>query len=561
MKAGQVVFQQLLNGQIQYRVPLFQRTYSWKEGNWEQLWTDILEVYAMDQPRNHFIGSIVTQPIPDAPELASKYMLIDGQQRITTLLIILSVIRHKAAIASDVRDKLADEIQQMCLTNPFAPPEEQNKLLPTQQDREPFNQVMNGEIKQYNSQIFSAWQYFDKAISEGDMDEQDINLSKLKNCITNYLDMVSINLESGDSPNRIFESLNNTGMPLSVSDLIRNYLFMNISGWEEQKTTYDTYWYPMQQMLSKEDTLSDFFWRYLMMRGSLGRKDETYDGVQQLLSEENITSPTAIEFLIEFHKYSTYYAQLVQMQLPKFGDSISERISRLNQWEVSVAYPFFMRALSYVDSGLVSKSDLMNVLDMIESFIIRRSVCGIPTNRLRRIFVQMSTQIKPDGFTTSVKQTLLDNRWPTDTEFREKFVQYRLYNRARLSRTRLILDTLQISFGDKESPDLSKSEITIEHIMPQTLSNKWKKDLGVNHDEIHERWIDTVGNLTLTGYNSELGNMAFSDATKDVDKKRKLAESKFALSSSIQDFTVWNEESIEFRGNELAERALKLWPR
>ncbi len=557
MEANQTVFQNLLNGQIQYRVPLFQRVYSWKEENWEQIWSDILEVYAMDKPRNHFIGSVVTQPIPDSPEKASKYMLIDGQQRMTTLLILLSAIRHRAQQNNDIWGSLAYQIEEECLINKYAIPDDHYKFLPTEQDREPFKSVMSGNIGEQHSQIFNAWSYFNQAISKGDIDEHDIDLRKLRNCITGYLDIVSITLDVDDSPNRIFESLNNTGMPLSVSDLIRNYLFMNISGWDQQKTAYDKYWYPMQQIFGSENDnrFSDFFWRYLMMKGNLERRDETYEGVRRLLGESSVTSQVASEFLAEFYRFSGYYAQLIQTQQPKFGCSISKRINRLNRWEVSVTYPFFMRALDYMDSGLIGRSELEDVMDMIESFIVRRAICGVPTNRLRRIFVQMSTQVKPNDFTTSAKQILLNSRWPADSEFREKFIQYRLYNPYRLSRTRLILDTLQISFGDKEGPDLSKPQITIEHIMPQTLSEEWECYLGTDATDIHNRWLHTIGNLTLTGYNSQLGNMPFSD------KKPKLSKSNFRLSDSIQIHDKWNEESIQHRGSKLAERALRLWPR
>lgn len=191
---------------------------------------------------------------------------------------------------------------------------------------------------------------------------------------------------------------------------------------------------------------------------------------------------------------------------------------------------------------------------MIESFVVRRTVCGIPTNRLRRVFAQMSTQTDSHCFVESSRAYLLNNEWPRDEIFRSEFVQYSLYLRSRVPRARLVLTALEQSFGHKEMPELTP-EVSIEHIMPQKLSSEWKEHLGEDADKIHDQWRNTIGNLTLTGYNSSLGNWTFSK------KKEILADTNFALSASIQKFDVWNEDSIQRRGQELAERALKIWPR
>ena len=561
MKASQVKFQELLGGKIQYRVPLFQRTYDWEEKHWEQLWDDLLEIYAMDTPRNHFMGSIVTQPIPDAPENAAKYMLIDGQQRITTLFILLSVIRHRAELKGETWPNLTDEIQESFLINKFAKSDERIKLMPTERDRAPFESAMNGEQPSDTTQIGKSWKYFDTALNGEATGGNEVDLTKLKNCIVNYLDMVSINLEQDDSPNRIFESLNNRGKPLSVSDLIRNYLFMNMPSPGQQEYAYQTYWYPMQQMLGQEDEdrLPDFFWRYLMMDGNLPRKDDTFVGVRDILEKDGSTPKKMMEELEKYSKFSRYYAQLAELDSDQSGldDSLLERIRRLNQWEVNVAYPFLMRALDYAASSAISQEQLFEVMGMIESFVVRRTVCGVPTNQLRRVFGQMSAQVNFQGdFLGSSRGYLLDHRWPLDDEFLSQFVRFHLYNPARLSRTRLVLETLEKSFGHKETPEFTK-DITIEHIMPQTLSDEWERHLGEKASGIHDQWLNTIGNLTLTGYNPSLGNMPFSD------KKKMLAPAKanFELSRSIQDFGKWNEDAIQCRGNELAIRATKIWAR
>ena len=556
MKAGEIIFRHLLDTGVQYRVPLFQRTYSWEEDQWEQLWDDLLEIYAMDKPRNHFIGSVVTQPIPGPAENVSKYLLIDGQQRMTTLLILLSVIRHHAQQGPDPKIYLSEEIEDRYLFNRHARlPDERIKLMPTRRDIEPFNVVINGGVPSSDTQIGRSWLYFDRSLRQKDLDGNEINLETISDCIVAYLDMVSITLGNDDSPNRIFESLNNTGMPLSVSDLIRNYLFMNIREWDKQEYAHDNFWFPMQETLSGW-WLSDFFWRYLMMDGSLPRQDETFDGVRQSLGQAP-TSTQTVEALKRFHKFSRYYAQISERDISGMNDSLLDQIHRLNQWGVDVARPFLMKGLDYVyaTENPITEEEFIKVMNMIESFVVRRAVCGIPTHSLRRYFTQMSVGVDFSNFRESSREHLLDRNWPSDDAFCEAFIRFQLYVPSRLKRTRLILDSLELSFEGKEAPEFTP-EITIEHIMPQTLSDEWKESLGSNAKEIHDQWLHTVGNLTLTGYNPALGNMPF------LDKKKKVfAEANFKLSSSLKKLDKWNAITIERRGRELAERALQIWPR
>ncbi len=550
MQAKEVVFQKLLDGGVQYVVPLYQRTYSWDERQWEQLWDDLIEVYSLDTPRNHFIGSVVTQQVTTPPEGTTTYTLIDGQQRMTTLFILLSVIQQHSTIEDS--GNLAEQIRNTCLVNPYAPENKRNKLMPTQRDRAAFASVICGEELGDSSQIAKARAYFDKALSQGDTDGNNIDLRKLHNCIVNHLDLVSVLLEQDDSPNRIFESLNNTGMPLTVADLIRNYLLMNIPDLEQQEQAYNNYWYPMQQLLSggQKDVSGDFFWRYLMMDGSLPRQDDVYDEIQDRIRPTPEEAKGALE---KFYKFSGYYGQIAELRDVDYS-TLSIPIQRLNQWEVDVAYPFLMRAFDGLSSGTISEDELVSVIGMIESFVVRRLVCGVPTNRLRRIFSQMSEQLNLDDIVVYSRNHLSNNEWPSDDEFRSKFKEFRLYIPSRLNRTRLVLNSLEASFGHKEPPELNDG-ITIEHIMPQTLSDEWLKDLGSEATDVYNQWLNTIGNLTLTGYNSELSNRPFTE------KKAALAESNFALNAPIKEFDMWNETSIQSRANLLADRALRLWTR
>ena len=549
MNAKESVLQQLLDGKSQYRVPLFQRTYDWSETEWDRLWNDVLETYMMEEPRNHFIGAVVTQPVGDAAGQVTKYLLIDGQQRLTTLFIMLSCIRKKASQAAE-SSPLAEEIWEECLVNKFAPVSEDFiKLRPTQRDRPHFSAVINGEDTDEDGQVLAAFRYFLKRIDDGDLEGIPLDLRKLKSCITDRLDLVSITLSTGDSPHRIFESLNNTGMHLGASDLIRNLIFMNISGEQEVQDAYDKHWFPMQEATGNH--LDGFFWSYLMMDGSLPRWDEIFEEVKQRFGDGG--TQKAVEMLIDFSKFARYYRWICEIGDEEPQGSLLRVIRRLNAWEVSVAYPFLMRSLDWVDEAMISSSDLVTVIKRIESFVVRRAVCYVPTNRLRGIFARMSGHVDFSDFVTLSRNYLLGNRWPSDDEFKDAFVGFHLYSR-RLDRTRLILESLEDSFGHRESPKVTEG-ITIEHVMPQTLTTEWKDILGPKAEEIHSRWLHTPGNLTLTGYNSELGNASFHK------KKESLERSKFSLTHSVLKYEQWDEDAIKARGEELAERAIQIWSR
>ena len=550
MKAGEVTFQSLLDGKVQYQVPLFQRTYNWGEDEWERLWEDILEIYAMDEPRNHFIGAVVTQPVGDPAGQTTKYLLIDGQQRFTTLLIILACIRAQA-IEDASLGELPEEIWETCLVNKFAAGADFTKLRPTQRDRQPLDDAIRGVNGNSSSQVSSAFTFFTRKIRDGDLDDNTLDLRRLKLCVTERLDLVSINLETGDSPHRIFESLNNTGMQLGSSDLVRNLLFMNITNENDAEYAYEKHWYPMQEATS--NNLDDFFWRFLMMDGSLPRWDETFEEIKKRFDKGG---GRAIPTLVEFSRFARYYRWLRGMEQVPFGNPINEQIRRLNDWEVSVAYPFLMKAFEWLDDGKVIPNDVLDVMRAVESFVVRRAVCVVPTNRLRRVFARMAGQVDADDFVASSRDYLMRDNWPSNDLFRERFVVYPLYFRSRLPRTRLVLESLERSIesnlGVKETPQLTE-DITVEHIMPQTLTDKWKDELGGSWKDVYDRWLHTPGNLTLTGYNPELGNASFAK------KKCILKETAFAMTKNILDCDEWNASTIQTRGEALAWRAVTIW--
>lgn len=561
MQARQVPFHTLLTGLTQYRIPLFQRSYTWREREWGQLWDDLMEVYAMepDERRNHFVGSVVTHPFPPIAGTVAKFAVIDGQQRLTTLMTLLSAIRDRARRDAETWGNLADKIHQLYLTNEFASdPSERIKLSPGRSDNQTFLDIIEKcDIPKGEHRILRARRYFDDALERGGADGSPINLSDLEICVSNHLELVSVTLEQADNPNKIFESLNFAGVALAADDLIRNYLFMNIAP-DRQDKAYNEYWYPMQEKLG--DMLSRFFWYYLMLDGSLPRnsRDVIFPDIKKLVGVSP-TSDEVLENLRDFHRFSRHFAQIVGIDRSGMDATMAERLRRLNQWGVYVTRSFLMKALDRVQSGVVSVKDMNCVLAMLDSFLVRRALCGVGSNQLRRVFTRMAARVDFDNFAESSRYWLTERSyWPRDNEFRNGFMRFRLYSSSGLNRAMLILTRLERSLSGNEKAIINK-DITIEHVMPQALSDEWRAALGSDASEIHAELLHTIGNLTLTltEDNQKLGNKPF-DKKKAILAKSK---SKFSLSESITDCDEWNAETIQQRARYLADRAVKIWPR
>jgi hypothetical protein len=291
-----------------------------------------------------------------------------------------------------------------------------------------------------------------------------------------------------------------------------------------------------------------------MKDGVLIPWEEIYSQIQSVVERDKKLDNSQIpDFLRELGIYSSYYKRLVRPDKYEENTALREHLSRLNSWEVEVAYPFLLNVFDALARGAITGDEVAHILSMIESFVVRRSVCGIPTNRLRYIFASMSPNVETTNYVASCRDYLLRSEWPEDAEFRDKFQTFRLYS-GRLARTRLVLGALERSFGHKESVEL-KETITIEHIMPQTLNEQWGKMLGPRATEIHSQWLHTVGNLTLSGYNPDMGNKSFEE------KKRILRDSHIELNRDIVSCEVWNESTIKVRGAALADRAVAVWKR
>lgn len=541
MQASETKLQPIIEGTKQYVVPLFQRSYSWEKKEWDVLWNDLVELCEMDNPRTHFLGSMVTMPTTSVPEGVTKYLLIDGQQRLTTIFIILALLRDQAQQSG--QKQLADEIEKTLLVNPYKGELDYYKLQPTQVDRSSFHDLIHCRKVPIQDRVINAYQYFEKRLQK-----DGIDIQKLKKAISEHVSVVSIVLGKDDDPHLVFESLNAKGRPLTQSDLIRNYFFMKIHA-NEQEHIHAHYWEPMQ--LALDESLTECIRHYLMKDGAIVKQTEVY-----FFLKDHINQGDALAHLRDLARFAGYYQKLLHPEEETDSD-IQRALQRLKRLEVTTVYPFLLHCYDDYCQGKMPVAEFVTILRVIENFIIRRFVCNVSTKSLNKIFAALCSQMKgmSTGITAeSVKAALQTKGYPKNAEFRSGLSNAKLYGAGdRATKSKLILEALEESYQHKETVLFDKL-ITIEHVMPQTLTEYWQNHLGEDWETAYELLLHTLGNLTLTAYNSELSNDTWET------KKELLSKSHLELNEYFKDKRMWKREDIEQRSTYLADIALRIWP-
>lgn len=549
MQASTTDFRSIIQGDKQYLVPLFQRSYSWEQPQWDTLWQDLCNLYDSDEshPSPHFMGSLVTMETPSPLQGIRQLILIDGQQRLTTILILLCVLRDKA---QEKQPELFERINNSYLFNPYAKELDRYKLLPTQFDREIFEQLLtpSEDTKQQPaSKLIKCYRFFERKLRSDNLD-----LTKLVDLIGSHLCLVSIILSSDDHPHLVFESLNAKGSPLTQADLIRNYLLMKIPV-KDQEFSYNQHWIPMAENLDNGEILTEFIRHYLSKDGKLINKKDVYSEIKRKVTQKEKDSLSMLQDLCQF---SSYYSKFIDPQREE-KPLIRKYLSRLNQLDVATVYPFLLNCYHDLVEKKIIENEFIDILKTLENFLLRRFVCDIPTQGLNRSFCILYSQVseleKDEPFLNKL-QIVLQNttyQYPNDEDFRESLKEVQLYKGNRSQKAKLILESIEESFGHKEQIDLKNLEI--EHIMPQSLTNWWKDHLGKDVEDIHELMIHSLGNLTLTAYNPELSNHDF------FRKKEELTKSKLDLNKYFEKQDSWTKEDIEKRTEYLVEKVLEIW--
>lgn len=541
MQAGETKLQPMLEGTKQYLVPLFQRPYSWDTKEWKILWRDLVELSEVSDPRPHFIGSIVTMPTVSVPEGVSKYLLIGGQQRLTTIFVLLALLRDLAKNGN--QPQLAEEINNTLLVNPYKLGQDRFKLQPTQGDRETFCSIIDSTPQpERPSQVYAAYKFFER-----EMRKKPLDIECLKIAVSKSFSAVSIVLDINDNPHLVFEGLNAKGRPLTQADLIRNYFVMRIHV-DAQDEVYKKHWRPMQEALG--DSLTEFIRHYLIMKlGDTVNVNDVY-----FVLKDQITPGNAIQYLQELAKYAAFYERLLFPERES-NEAVRKALSRIRRLEVGVSYPFLLRCYGQYSTGEISSQEMVDILNVLENFLIRRFVCNVPTYGLNKIFPPLYAQIqkvKSATFCDGLKSVLQTKNYPKDYDFIAKLQDAKLYGPGdRVTKTKLILEALESFHAHKEQVPYDK--LTIEHVMPQTLNDEWKDQLGMDWQMVHELHLHTLGNLTLTAYNSELSNEPYAT------KRKLLSESHIELNSVFSGVGAWTGQNIKDRAKILSEIALQVW--
>lgn len=539
-------------------IPVYQRNYDWGASQCRQLFSDLIDIVKYDRP-SHFFGCIVRSISKGGR--ADEFLVIDGQQRMTTVCLIFLAIYWNLKRGNIEADdsKLAEKIFKKFLVDEYETTEKKVRLKLNKEDRAAFDYLVDeGEGGAFaESNVVSNFNYFYNSVKNLNVKIDDF-FEAIKRLI-----VIDIFLGNDDDPQLIFESLNSTGLDLTEADKIRNFVLMGLSE-DKQEEYYTKYWSFIEKDCSGKDDLDNFIRDYLTIKsptGDIPKFQDVYPAFKSFAEGKEIEP-----IMAEMKRYASLYKRI---KLARVGDaSANEIMSRLNYLELTITYAYLLGLLTYAEEQNMSQSEITEILSCIEIFVFRRLICGYPTNALLKMFATLHQQVlknkKEEDSYYDVMVYLLENRkrtvvFPKDDEFRQSFIEKPVYLMRPKSRT-YILDRLE-NGNSKEKIDVinnvQKGELSVEHIMPQTLTQHWKEQLGSDYSRIHEEWLHTIANLTLTGYNVQYSNRPFQEKKED---KNGFAASPLRLNKYISKFDKWTEAEMKERQTEMGKRALTVWP-
>ena len=542
---------EILNGNKQFLIPVYQRYYSWDIEQCKRLWNDIVEMQKKGKV-GHFVGSIVNIAEQAMPTGVQKYMIIDGQQRMTTLSLLLLALRDYAINNPEDTTINARRIDNMLLKNEYESGDERYKLLLTETDRDILMRLVEEKPipDDTRSKLLDNYKFFAGKIADKELQPAEVYESIGK------LQIVNITLDrSVDDAQAIFESLNSTGKELSESDLIRNYVLMGLEP-TEQTYVYEHLWRPMELLFVYEtqDSVMDRFFRdYLTMKITrIPKQDRVYEEFK--LYHLNCEFSTIRELCQDLLTYAKYYTDMVFKR--SSNPALKSLYEDINDLRMEVSYPFLLKVHNDYAEGIISEDDLKLIIRLCISYVFRRSICDIPTNSLNKTFATLKNEIKPDDYVNSIKAFFVMRNdykeFPDDDKFAAAFVSRDIYT---MRSRNFILSHLE-NYGNK-APIIIEN-YTIEHIMPQnsSLSPEWQQMLGAKWREVQKTYLHTIGNLTLTAYNSEMSDHPFM---VKMDMEGGFKESALRLNAYVVKLNEWNEQTIKERAALLADKAKQIW--
>lgn len=555
MKATEAKLLGFLQKSSQFIIPIYQRTYSWTDKQCRQLWDDVVRAGMSDAVTVHFIGSIVyvEQGLSQVSH-QSPLLVIDGQQRLTTVTLLIEALARAVGDDEPIDGFSAAKLREYYLTNRLEKGDRYFKLLLSQTD----NDSLKGIIKNTGSRpvpslrVTQNFQLFTDLLTDSRVELATICRGLAKLVVVD----IALNREQ-DNPQLIFESMNSTGKELSQADLIRNYILMGLDP-ALQTRLYEEFWRPMELDFGQEayGTQFDGFMRhYLTVRtGEIPREREVYEAFKEH-AHTKVVQDAGIEALVkDIRAYASYFCA---MSLGRENNATLAGVFHdLRELKVDVAYPFLLELYEDYAKGQLNATDFAAAVRLVEAYVFRRAICAIPTNSMNKTFSTFGRALKKDRYLESIQAHFLIlpsyRRFPSDDEFHRDLRNRDLYN----FRSRSYWLRRLENHNRKERVPVD--EYTIEHILPQNpeLSTSWQQALGPDWQRVQQQWLHTLGNLTLTGYNSEYSDRPFSEKR---DMAGGFKESPLKLNAGLGMVDDWNEVAILERAGRLADLALGVW--
>lgn len=532
----------MFDNKRQYQIPVYQRNYDWKKDNCLELFNDIITAYKNE--KSHFLGTVV-QVQQDEENNIKKYIIIDGQQRYTSIYLLLKALYD----LSDGDDK--ESLKELLFnksSREFSNDEKTKlKLKPIKSDNEQFMKLMYNKFDEmdHTSNIYINYDYFKFLIKE--KLSEGITIRNIKNGISRLV-IVMISLkEPNDDPQLIFERINSTGEDLTLADKIRNFLLMTD---EDMDELFDEYWLPIENLIGR-DKMENFFQTYLVYKiPELVKEKESYQRFKKYADNNKITHR---EYLEELKRFSKYYNAFIR-ESSSYSKHINRLLSAFRLLGQSTIYPFLLNVFDDFEKLIITEDVLLEVLKLFINYTVRRLITGVPSNSLRGLYKNIykriftSTESK-SNYLNSIynfmsSQLVGKDSMPINSLFKDKLLAEPVYKNAKLCK--YLLSVIENGFYSKEEVTIDDTK-TIEHIIPQNNQNDdWKNEIGNSYEFVYEKYLHTLGNLTLTGFNSELSDKSFSE------KKSEYRKSKFLILNE----DVINQE--HWRENEIWNRALRL---
>jgi hypothetical protein len=476
----------------------------------------------------------------------NRFQVIDGQQRLMTLSLLFCALRDVAH--NQGFKKFKNEIQERYLIHPYKEGEERFRIYPRRRDRDEYIQAVLSPASSTNGRTGKALEFFIEKIEDLPDSNTEIGLRRFFDVLQMRLQFVYIELD-GENPYRIFKSLNSTGVDLSEADLIRNFVFMHVD-LNEQDSFDDARWKPLEARFSGEkselDTqmISRFFRDFLMQQGKYVPVAGTFESFESRYFGTGFSADDLTGELIDNAKLY----DIILGRKAHGSRAVNDSLAKLRQLDSSTTNALLMNLLHRAETEVsLGPSDLGKAIELIAGFIMRRLVCGDSSRTYGHWFVQACGVLGKNPI-KNLADFLISKGFPTTARFEESFTHFNLYE-SRYSRS--VLESIERSFQHKEPADITKA--TVEHIMPRVLTSEWRTALGHDASRIHEEWLHTPGNLTLSAYNSELYNHPFAQ------KRKEYAKSNIILNRQLAELSDWTGEQIQIRGKALAQKAAQIW--